>query len=193
VDQTPELPSAELPSVQVSSVQVSSMNSRGSVSDRIVEYIDQNHPRLGSFLLKLRWGGVRTFEPTAVLGAAVLSAGTGAGVGLRHALGRGRNGRLRVPLALAAPGGTVAVWIAVWRWDAARWRRRHVSMVLDLTPERLTHLVENLRLEGFSVERWVGERSAGGSRFGISCCARDLRKVNAAIGQITSNPLALSN
>ncbi|CAB4731398.1 MAG: hypothetical protein F2694_01725 [Actinobacteria bacterium] len=155
-----------------------------SVSDRIVGHIDRHHPRLGSFLLKLRWGGVRTFEPTPVLGAAVLGAGTSAGLGLSCALGRWQNGRFRVPLALAAPGGTVALWIAVWRWDAARWRRRHISMVLDLTPERLSDLVEKLRNQGLSVERWVGERSAGGSKFGISCRARDLRKVNAAIGQI---------
>ncbi|MEX0767987.1 MAG: hypothetical protein WD029_05910 [Microthrixaceae bacterium] len=166
---------------------------RGSATDRIVEYIDHHHPKLGSLLLKLRWGGVRTFEPNAVVGAAVLSAGTSAGVGLRHVLGRGRNGRLRVPLALAAPGGTVAVWIAVWRWDAARWRRRHVSMVLDLTPDRLTQLVENLRSQGFPVERWVGERSIGGTRFGISCRARDLRRVNAAIGHLTNNQFALNS
>jgi len=162
----------------------------GSVADRIVEYIDHHHPRLGSFLLKLRWGGVRTFEPTPVLGAAVLGAGTSAGVGLSRALGRGRNGRLRVPFALAAPGGTLALWIAVWRWDAARWRRRHISMVLDLTPERLSELVEKLRSQGFSVDRWVGGRSAGGSRFGITCRARDLRKVNAAIGQIDFESIA---
>jgi hypothetical protein len=193
VEQTPHtLPSqAQAPQTQtpqthaqLSAPQSSAVGPTGSLSDHVVEYIDRHHPRLGSFLLKLRFGGLRTIEPTPVLGAAVLSAGTGAGLGLSRALGRGRSGRSRVPLALAAPGGTLALWVAVWRWDAARWRRRHVSMVLDLTPERLTDLVEKLRSEGFSVDRWVGQRSAGGARFGISCRARDLRKVNAAIGQI---------
>ena len=198
MDQTPQTqaPQTELPQTQAPQRQAELSVSQGSAvgptssfSDRVVEYIDHHHPRLGSFLLKLRFGGLRTIEPTTVLGAAVVSAGTGAGLGLSRALGRGRNGRLRVPLSLAAPGGTLALWVAVWRWDAARWRRRHVSMVLDLTPERLSDLVEKLRSEGFSVDRWVGQRSAGGARFGISCRARDLRKVNAAIGQLGQEAL----
>lgn len=185
-------PQTQAPQTQalLSAPQSGAVGPTGSLSDQIVEYIDHHHPRLGSFLLKLRFGGLRTIEPTTVLGAAVVSAGTGAGLGLSRALGRGRNGRLRVPLSLAAPGGTLALWVAVWRWDAARWRRRHVSMVLDLTPERLTDLVEKLRSEGFSVNRWVGQRSAGGARFGISCRARDLRKVNAAISQIGQEAFA---
>ncbi len=204
MDQTPETqtpetqaletqaPQRQAPETQalLSASQGSAIGPTSSFSDRVVEYIDHHHPRLGSFLLKLRFGGLRTIEPTTVLGAAVVSAGTGAGLGLSRALGRGRNGRLRVPLSLAAPGGTLALWVAVWRWDAARWRRRHVSMVLDLTPERLTDLVEKLRSEGFSVDRWVGQRSAGGARFGISCRARDLRKVNAAISQLGQEAFA---
>jgi hypothetical protein len=198
VDQTPETQApqtqahqtpAHQTQAQLSAPEGSAVGPTSSFSDHVVEYIDHHHPRLGSFLLKLRFGGLRTIEPTPVLGAAVLSAGTSAGLGLSRALGRGRNGRFRVPLSLAAPGGTLALWVAVWRWDAARWRRRHVSMVLDLTPERLTDLVEKLRSEGFSVDRWVGQRSAGGARFGISCRARDLRKVNAAIGQIGQEAL----
>jgi len=131
--------------------------------------------------MKLRWGGLRTIEPSPVLGAALVSAGTGAGVGVRHVLGRSRSGRSRVPLVLAAPGGAVAAWVAVWRWDAARWRRRHVAMVLDLTPDRVSALVDRLRSDGLRVERWTAPRAVGGSVFGISCRAQDLRRVNAAI------------
>lgn len=131
--------------------------------------------------MKLRWGGLRTIEPSPVLGAALVGAGTGAGVGVRHALGRGRSGRSRVPLSLAAPVGAAAAWVAIWRWDAARWRRRHVAMVLDLTPDRVSALVERLRSDGLRVERWNGPRAVGGSAFGISCRAQDLRQVNAAI------------
>ncbi|CAN5607324.1 hypothetical protein BH10ACT3_BH10ACT3_14530 [soil metagenome] len=158
------------------------------LDQRIAAYIDRHHPRLGARLMKLRWGGLRTIEPNPVLGAALVGAGTSAGVGVRHVLGRRRSGRSRVPLAVAAPGGAIAAWIAVWRWDAARWRRRHVSMVLDLTPDRVSALVERLRSDGLPVERWAGPRSVGGSVVGISCRARDLRRVNAAIDQLDALP-----
>ena len=159
---------------------------RDPLSQRVAAYIDRHHPRLGSFLMKMRWGGLRTFEPNPVLSAALVGAGTGAGVGVRHVLGRSRAGRSRIPLALAAPVGAVAAWFAVWRWDAARWRRRHVAMVLDLTPDRVSALVERLRSDGLHVERWTAPRSVGSSAFGISCRAQDLRRVNAAIDVLDS-------
>jgi len=154
---------------------------REHFSQRIAAYIDGHHPRLGSALMKLRWGGLRTIEPNPVLGAALVGAGTGAGVGVRHVLGRNRSGRQWLPLVLAAPAGAVAAWAAVWRWDAARWRRRHVAMVLDLTPDRVTALVERLGSDGLRVERWNGPRAVGGTVSGISCRAQDLRRVNAAL------------
>lgn len=158
------------------------------LSQRVAAYIDANHPRLGSSLMKLRWGGLRTIEPNPVLGAALVGAGTSAGVGVRRLLGRRRGGRAWLPLAIAAPGGAVAAWVAVWRWDAARWRRRNVAMMLDLTPDRVADLVERLAEDGLRVERWSAPRSIGGSAFGISCRARDLRRVNAAIDQLAVQP-----
>ena len=103
MDQTPQTQASQT-KAQLSAPQGSAVGPTSSFSDHVVEYIDHHHPRLGSFLLNLRFGGLRTIEPTPVLGAAVVSAGTGAGLGLSRALGRGRNGRLRVPLSLAAPG-----------------------------------------------------------------------------------------
>jgi hypothetical protein len=157
---------------------------RDPLSQRIAAYIDTHHPKLGSRLLKLRWGGLRTIEPSTGLGAALVGVGTGAGLGVRRLAGRRTCGRARVPLALAAPGGALAAWMAVWRWDAARWRRRNVALMLDLTPDRVDELVERLHAEGLAVERWTGPRTIEGEVFGISCRARDLRRVNAAIDAV---------
>jgi len=157
---------------------------RDPFAQRVASYIDKNHPKLGSRLLKLRWGGLRTIEPSTGLGAALVGVGTGAGLGVRRAAGRRAGGRARVPLALAAPGGALAAWLAVWRWDAARWRRRHVVLMLDLTPDSVDALVERLRSDGLHVERWSGPRSIEGEVFGISCRARDLRRVNAALDML---------
>lgn len=158
------------------------------LSQRVAAYIDTHHPRLGSSLMKLRWGGLRTIEPNPVFGAALVGAGTSAGVGVRRLLGRRRGGRAWLPLAVAAPGGAVAAWVAVWRWDAARWRRRNVAMMLDLTPDRVTDLVDRLAAQGLRVERWSAPRAVGGAAFGISCRARDLRRVNAALDLLDGQP-----
>src|SRR5690606_34953566 len=80
--------------------------------------------------------------------------------------------------------GAVAAWLALWRWDAARWRRRHVALVLDLTPGAAAELVEHLATLGLVVEPWTGPRSAGGTAQGISCRARDLRRVNSALDEL---------
>lgn len=157
---------------------------RDPLAQRLAAYIDSHHPRLGSSLMKLRWGGLRTIEPSPVLGAALVGAGTSAGVGVRQLLGRRRGGRPWLPLAVAAPGGAVAAWLAVWRWDAARWRRHNVALMLDLTPDAVDALVERLDGEGIRVERWSAPRSADGEVFGISCRARDLRRVNAALDRL---------
>jgi len=163
------------------------------LAQRVASYIDRNHPKFGSLLLKLRWGGLRTIEPTPALGAATLSAGTGAALGVRRALLAGTGGRLRLPLVLAAPGGAAAAWLALWRWDSLRWRRRHVALVLDLTPPAAQDLVAHLAAKGLTVEPWTGPRAAGGAAQGISCRARDLRRVNAAIDELSRETSAATS
>jgi hypothetical protein len=147
----------------------------------LVDYIDHHHPKLGSRLMQLRFGGLRTLELQPSLVGPVLSAGAGAGLGLRQVVGRRGDGRSRVPALPAASIGAVLAWIAVWRWDAARWRRSHVMVVVDLPDDRLDRLVAHLVGDGVDVERWDRPRQADGPNRGLACRLRDLRRVNAAI------------
>ena len=147
----------------------------------LADYIDHHHPKLGSRLMQLRFGGLRTVELQPVLVGPVLSAGVGAGLGVRRVVGRRGDGRSWVPMVPAASLGAALAWIAVWRWDAARWRRSHVMVVVDLPEERLDRLVARLAEDGLDVERWDRPRQADGPNRGLSCRLRDLRRVNAAI------------
>lgn len=152
-----------------------------TAAQALADYIDHHHPKLGSRLMQLRFGGLRTVEPAPPLVASVLSAGAAFGLGTRRLAGRRADGRARVPLAAAVPTGAVGAWLAVWRWDAVRWHRSHVMVVVDLPDERLDRLVARLAAQGLAVERWDRPRRADGSHHGISCRLRDLRRVNAAI------------
>jgi hypothetical protein len=133
------------------------------------------------FLAGLRWGGLRTVEPSAATFVLVLAGGaTAAELAVR------RTGvRRRAPLATRGAGtlGALAVWAAVWRWDARRWRRRTVRLLPDLPPAGVRDLVERLGDQGYDVEVWeVG--GADGPRVGLRCRTSDLRRVNAAIGEV---------
>src|SRR5690606_41394777 len=43
-------------------------------------HIDRNHPRLGSALLGLRWGGLRTIEPDRTVWGLIVASGVGLGL-----------------------------------------------------------------------------------------------------------------
>lgn len=146
----------------------------------LVDYIDHHHPKFGSRLMKLRWGGLRTVEPQPVVAPAV-TVGVGTAVAVRRLVGRRADGRARVPLLPASLLATVLVWLGVWRWDAARWRRSHVMVVVELPDERLDQLVQRLVDDGLDVQRWDRPRRADGPVHGLSCRLRDLRRVNAAV------------
>jgi hypothetical protein len=152
-----------------------------SPSQRIAAHIDEHHPRLGSRLMKLRWAGLRTIEPDRTVWTGVSAFGLGIGLGARTLAGRDRSGRHRVPLVPAALLGGLGAWIGTWRWDSARWRRSHVTLVLDLPTEVLDSLVERLGEAGVRIERWDGSRRVDGPSTGVSCRLRDLRRVNAEI------------
>jgi hypothetical protein len=146
----------------------------------LVDHIDHHHPKLGSRLMKLRWGGLRTIEPQPVLAPAI-ATGIGAGLTARLVTGRRPDGRPWVPLLPATLLATLGVWIGVWRWDAARWRRSHVMVVVELPDERLDALIARLAEVGLEVQRWDRPRRADGPVHGLSCRLRDLRRVNAAV------------
>ncbi len=147
----------------------------------LADYIDHHHPKLGSRLMQLRFGGLRTVELRAALAVPVLCVGAGAGVGARQLAGHREDGRARVPLLPAGWVGAVLAWLALWRWDAARWRRSHVMVVVDLPEARLDALVARLADDGLDVERWDRARQADGPVRGLACRLRDLRRVNAAL------------
>lgn len=149
----------------------------------VADYIDEHHPRLGSRLMQLRWGGLRTLEPEPWVLAGVLASGVACGVALRCASGRRGDGRARLPALRAALVATAGMWLGLWRWDAARWRRSHVMVVVDTTSEGLDTLVASLRAEGLDVERWDRTAAADGPRRGVSCRLRDLRRVNSLIDE----------
>ena len=147
----------------------------------LADYIDHHHPKLGSRLMQLRWGGLRTIEPQPLVVGPVLATGAGLGLGARRLVGRRSNGRRWVPLVPASAVGASLAWVGLWRWDTARWRRSHVMVVVDLPADRLDELVAGLVDQGLDVQRWDRPRRADGPNHGVSCRLRDLRRVNTAI------------
>lgn len=147
----------------------------------LADYIDAHHPRLGSTLMKLRFGGFRTVRPDRTLAAALLASGVTAGLALRRLGGRRGDERHRIGIVPASFVGVGATWLTLWRIDDVRWRRSHVTLVLDLPSDQLDLLVAQLRAEGAQVERHDSWRRVGGGSAGLSCRLRDLRRVNAAI------------
>ncbi len=151
---------------------------------RFAAHVDHHHPRLGSRLLRARYGGLRVTEPNRTLAAGVLLGGVGAGALLRRLVASLSRGRLRVRMWLVGILGPLIAWSALWRWDAVRWRRRHVVLVLDLPTPQLERVVEQLAERGLRVERWDGPRRSGGPATGVSCRLGDLRRVNAALDEL---------
>lgn len=151
---------------------------RTEIGARIAAHIDRNHPRLGSALMKLRWGGLRTVQPDRGWWAGIGAVGVGMGVASRSALGRRRDGRHRLPVLPSVLAGVLSIWAGVWRLDSIRWRRSHVTLELDLPADVLDELIERLRSSGVHVERHDGPRRVGGAATGLSCRLRDLRRVN---------------
>lgn len=153
-----------------------------SFTQRMVEYVDRNHPKFGSAVMKARFGGLRTVEPTRSVVVPVLCVGTAGGLVLRRAVGSRSDGRAWLPAALAVPAGAGLAWLSLWRWDSARWRGNHVTMVLDLTAQELDLLVSTLAQEGIDAQCWYGPRQPGAAANGLTCRLKDLRRVNAVIG-----------
>ena len=131
------------------------------------------------------FSGARTVHMGIDLGGPVGTAvhAFAGGVVLRRASGRRGDGRARLPGLRAALVVTAGLWLGLWRWDAARWRRSHVMVVVDTTSEGLDTLVASLRAEGLDVERWDRSAAADGPRRGVSCRLRDLRRVNSLIDE----------
>lgn len=157
---------------------------RSEVIAALVSHIDRNHPQLGQRLMKMRWGGMRTFEPDRWTWLAVLGAGAGVGNVSRLAVRRVTADAVRVPIPVVSTLGPTFAWFALWRWDTRRWRRRHVTMVLDLTEDRLEDLLREMDAQGLIVDRWEAPRSVGGPAIGLSCRAGDLRRVSAVLDEL---------
>jgi hypothetical protein len=157
---------------------------RSEIGARIAAHIDENHPRLGSKLMKLRWGGFRTVQPDRGVWAGMGALGLGVGVASRTALGRRRDGRHRLPFGASLAAGIASVWVGAWRLDSVRWHRSHVTLVLDLPHDVLEDLLDRLNDSGLHVERHDEPRGVDGSSSGLTCRLRDLRRVNAAIDQL---------
>jgi hypothetical protein len=151
----------------------------------LADYIDHHHPKLGSRLMQLRFGGLRTIEPTPGVIAATVASGAGLGLAVRRMLGRHPGGGGRLPLLPTGATGAVLSWLALWRWDATRWHRTRVMVVVDLPDERLDAMVVELRDRGLDVQRWDRARRADGPQHGLTCRLRELRQVNAAIDEMT--------
>lgn len=145
-------------------------------AQRVAEHIDHHHPRLGARLMKLRWAGLRTVEHGRWWWAATMGSGA-----VAAAVARGVRLRERVGLAVVATTATAA---AIWRWDAARWRRTHVVLRTDLPPDLLDTAVDSLREDGLEVERWDGPRAVDGAVRGLVCRSRDLRRVHARVEEL---------
>ena len=160
---------------------------RSDLGARIAAHIDANHPRLGSRLMKLRWGGLRTVQPDRTTWAGIGALGVGVGAASRRLLGRRSDGRHRVPVLPAVLAGFLSAWAGAWRVDSARWRRSHVTLVLDLPNDVLEDLLDRLSSEGLHVERHDSPRGADGSSTGLSCRLRDLRRVNAALDALDAS------
>lgn len=156
----------------------------GALTDRaqdLADYIDHHHPRLGSRLMSMRFGGLRSTEPRRQLVAGVLGAGATGGLGAATLLRRASAGRVRAPWSASVLSGAALSWLALWRWDSRRWHRSHVVVLVDLPDDRLDELLGELSGQGLDVRRWDGPRRADGSARGLACRLRDLRRVNAEI------------
>lgn len=160
------------------------MDARNALADAVAT-LDGRAPGFIRFLAGLRWGGLRTVRPDRTTWAAMAVSGTAVGLAGRAAVDRAARSRLhgwlRPPAPLAAAVGQLAVFLAVWRWDTARWRRTRVALVVALPSGELTRLAERLRHQGLDVERWERRDRAGGPVGGIVCRSRDLRTVNGAL------------
>jgi hypothetical protein len=157
------------------------------VSARVVAYIDRNHPKLGSRLMTLRWGGLRTVTPGRQVWAAIGLLGTVWGLSVRAVAGRRSDGRQRLALVPSALVGVAGAWAATWRVDRARWQRTHVTLVLDLPAEVLDPLIARLGEEGLEVQRRDGPRTVAGTPTGLACRLRDLRRVNAVLDELPTS------
>lgn len=154
---------------------------RREVGARIAAHIDRHHPRLGSALLKLRWGGLRTVQPGGGLWAGIGAVGLGMGLASRSVLGRRGDGSHRLPALPSMFAGMLSVWLGLWRLDSVRWRRSHVTLVLDLPQDLLDATIEHLRDQGLSVQPHHGRPTVAGTPSGLTCRLRDLRRVNAVL------------
>ena len=157
------------------------MATAATLAQDLADHIDHHHPKLGSALMKLRFGGLRTVEPSPAVVGAVLSVGAGGGLGVRRWLGARVPAIAAVPRSMVGAAGAAVAWLGLWRWDAGRWRRSHVMIVVDLPDERLGALVSRLGDLGLDVQRWDRLPRADGPRHGVACRLRDLRRVNAEI------------
>ncbi len=135
--------------------------------------------------MQLRFGGLRTIEPTPAVVGVTLASGAGLGLAVRRLVGRGTDGRERLPLLPTGATAAAVSWLALWRWDAERWHRSRVMVVVDLPDDRLDALVDSLRARGLDVQRWDRPRRADGANHGLTCRLRELRQVNAAIDETT--------
>lgn len=153
-----------------------------SVTQRLIDHVERHHPKFGSAVMKLRWGGLRSLEPAPMLVAVVLAIGSAGGIALRRAIGKRSDGRARIPLVGAIPVGASLAWLSLWRWDDARWRRSHITLVLDRPSKDIDSMVSALLEQGLVVQRWYGRSQLGATSGGLTCRLRDLRRVNAMVG-----------
>lgn len=150
-------------------------------------YIDHRHPKVVRAVLGARWGGLRTVELDPTGWSALLVTGAAAGTAVGAALRRrpGRREHRRGATGVLGPvvlGGFVA-WFVLWRWDTRRWHRRHATLQVDLPARDLEVLAEQLRAVA-EVETWEDPFGAGGARRGLLVPVKDLRAVNAALGEV---------
>lgn len=150
---------------------------------RLAAWIDHHHPRLGRAVLSLRWGGLRSVRLPALGWGALLGSGAVAGTGARRGAGRVLPPRAVPGPILSAAGGAGLAWLALWRWDDRRWRRRHVAVVVDLPEDDLQDLARRLGELDLPVQRWerpAADRSARGLR----CRVQDLRRLNGLLDEL---------
>lgn len=162
---------------------------RGGLRARATEVgaaVEHRLPGLVRLLVAARWGGLRTVHPTPLTWSAVAGAGATAGLALRET--SARTLRHRPPVAPSVVAGVAGAWLALWRWDAARFARTRVTLVPDLAPEALQAVVEHLDGAGITVETWEGPRRADGRVRGLVCRVRDVRTVNRTIDEWGSGP-----
>lgn len=156
------------------------------VVEKVGAYIDHRHPRVVRAVLGARWGGLRTVELDPTGWSALLGVGAVAGVTTRAVVRRARAEGPPAVRPLGAVGavalGGLGAWFVLWRWDTRRWRRRHASLEVDLPARDLEVLAAQLR-EVAAVETWEDPVGVGGARRGLLVPVKDLRAVNAALGE----------